>query len=152
MGKVFRPYDPEQQFLLPPSLSETKSADTRIALGNLFLQVLEACRAAGLVKYAKAIREWLDRSDREDDEDDHRLGADKRGDELPEHLRTKQERLEKIEQALRDNSAKPSWLPGFLLTRTRLVSRARREQSQSGPRYLGPRIGCMPSRPPQARM
>ena len=45
-------------------------------------------------EYAKAIREWLDRSDREDDEDDHRLGADKRGDEPPEHLR--KERLPTI--------------------------------------------------------
>ena len=219
MAKVFRPYDQEQQFLLPPSLSDwlpedhlarfiddlvsrldlsaitaryedeergyppyhpvmmvkvliygyatgiysgrklAKELETdvafrylaaqnqpdfrtiirfrhehRIALGNLFLQVLEACRVAGLVKlgtvaidgtkikanaskrkamthkrmlerkdeYEKAVRDWLDRSDREDDEDDHRLGANKRGDELPEHLRTKQKRLEKIEQALRE--------------------------------------------------
>jgi hypothetical protein len=29
-----------------------------------------------------------------------RLGADKRGDELPDHLRTKQKRLEKINEAL----------------------------------------------------
>lgn len=107
--------------------------DHRIALGNLFSQVLEACRAAGLVKlgtvsidgtkikanaskhkamshkrmlerkdeYTKAIQEWFDRSDREDDEDDRHFGQDKRGDELPEHLRTKQKRLEKIEEALK---------------------------------------------------
>lgn len=107
--------------------------DHRIALGKLFSQVLEACRAAGLVKlgtvsvdgtkikanaskhkamshkrmlerkdeYTKAIQEWFERSDREDDEDDRRFGADHRGDELPEHLRTKQKRLEKIDEALK---------------------------------------------------
>jgi transposase len=105
----------------------------RIALGKLFSQVLNACRAAGLVKlgtvsidgtkikanaskhkamshkrmlekkdeYTKAINEWFDRSDREDDDDDRRFGQEKRGDELPDHLRTKQKRLEKIEEALK---------------------------------------------------
>lgn len=51
-------------------------------------------------EYTKAIKEWFDRADREDDDDDRRLGADKRGDELPDHLRTKQKRLEKINEAL----------------------------------------------------
>jgi transposase len=218
MAKVFRPYDPEQQLLLPPSLNDwlpedhlarfiedllkrldlsaitsryeeeergyppyhpvmmtqvllygyavgvysgrklAKALETdvafrylaaqnmpghrtiirfrrehRIALGKLFSQVLNACRAAGLVKlgtvsidgtkikanaskhkamshkrmlekkdeYTKAINEWFDRSDREDDDDDRRFGQEKRGDELPDHLRTKQKRLEKIEEALK---------------------------------------------------
>jgi transposase len=217
MAKVFRPFDPEQQLLLPPSLNDwlpedhlarfvedllrrldlsaitspyeeeergyppyhpvmmtqvllygyavgiysgrrlAKALETdvafrylaaqnrpghrtiirfrrehRVALGKLFSQVLDACRAAGLVKlgtvaidgtkikanaskhkamshkrmlerkdeYTKAIKEWFDRADREDDDDDRRLGADKRGDELPDHLRTKQKRLEKINEAL----------------------------------------------------
>lgn len=217
MAKSFRPYDPEQQFLLPPSLDdwlpedhlarfvddlvgkldlsaiharyeeergyppyhpammtkillygyavgvysgrrmakaiETDVAfrflaaqnlpghrtvirfrrDHRIALGKLFTQVLDACRAAGLLKlgtvsidgtkmkanaskhkamshkrmverkaeYTAAIEEWLRNADREDDDDDRRFGDNVRGDELPEHLRTKQKRLEKIEEALR---------------------------------------------------
>lgn len=107
--------------------------DHRIALGKLFTQVLDACRAAGLVKlgtvsidgtklkanaskhkamshkrmverkaeYVAAIDEWLRDADREDDDDDRRFGDSVRGDELPEHLRTKQKRLEKIEEALR---------------------------------------------------
>lgn len=86
----------------------------RVALGKLFTQVLDAFRAAGLVKlgtvsidgtkikggaskykamshkrmverqdeYTKAIEDWFDRSDREDDEDDTRLGKDSRGGEL----------------------------------------------------------------------
>lgn len=107
--------------------------DHRIALGKLFSQVLDACRAAGLLKlgtvsidgtkmkanaskhkamshkrmverkaeYTAAIEEWLRNADREDDDDDRRFGDNVRGDELPEHLRTKQKRLEKIEEALR---------------------------------------------------
>lgn len=51
-------------------------------------------------EYTAAINEWLARSEREDDEDDKRLGEDKRGDELPEHLNTKTKRLEKIIEAL----------------------------------------------------
>jgi len=105
----------------------------RVALGKLFKQVLNACREAGLVKlgtvsidgtkmkanaskhkamshkrmlerkdeYTKAIQDWFDRADREDDEEDRRLGQDQRGDELPEHLRTKQKRLAKIDEALK---------------------------------------------------
>jgi transposase len=107
--------------------------DHRIALGKLFTQVLDACRAAGLLKlgtvsidgtkmkanaskhkamshkrmverkaeYTAAIEEWLRNADREDDDEDRRFGENVRGDELPEHLRTKQKRLEKIEEALR---------------------------------------------------
>ncbi len=216
MAKVFRPFDPEQQLLLPPSLNDWLPEDhlarfvedllrrldlsaitspyeeeergyppyhpvmmTQVLLygyavgftpgggwprrsrrtshsatwlrrtgrgtapssgsagsiashGQLSSHVLDACRAAGLVKlgtvaidgtkikanaskhkamshkrmlerkdeYTKAIKEWFDRADREDDDDDRRLGADKRGDELPDHLRTKQKRLEKINEAL----------------------------------------------------
>jgi len=219
MAKVFRPYDPEQQLLLPPSLDDwlpeehparfvselldrldltaitapyereergyppyhpvmmtklilygyvagvyssrrmAKALETdvafrylaaqnrpdhrtigvfrkthRLALAGLFEQVLDACAKLKLVRLgivaidgtrikanaskhkamsakrmkekrdelSRQIEEWLDRSDREDDEDDKRFGATRRGDEMPEHLASKKKRLEKIEEALRE--------------------------------------------------
>jgi transposase len=219
MAKVFRPYDPEQQFLLPPSLDDwlpqehparfvnelldrldltaitapyekeergyppyhpvmmtkiilygyvagvyssrriAKALETdvafrwlaaqnrpdhrtvclfrkthRLALCGLFQQVLDACVKMKLVKLGtvaidgsrikasaskhkamsakrmkekrdeltRQVEEWLNRSDREDDDDDKRFGAGRRGDEMPEHLASKQKRLEKIEEALRE--------------------------------------------------
>ena len=219
MAKVFRPYDPEQQLLLPPSLDDwlpdehparfvselldrldlsaitapyekeergyppyhpvmmtkvilygyvagvyssrriAKALETdvafrflaaqnrpdhrticlfrkthRIALGGLFKQVLDACMKLKLAKlgtvavdgtrikgnaskhkamsakrmkekrdeFSRQVDEWLKRSDREDDDEDQLYGADRRGDEMPEHLATKKKRLENIEQALRD--------------------------------------------------
>lgn len=45
------------------------------------------------------VRKMLDRAEAEDAADDRRLGPDVRGDELPAHLRTKQQRLEVIRQA-----------------------------------------------------
>ena len=219
MAKVFRPYDPEQQFLLPPSLDDwlpqehparfvselldrldlsaittpyekeergyppyhpvmmtkvifygyvagvyssrriAKALETdvafrwlaaqnrpdhrticlfrkthRVALCGLFQQVLDACVRMKLVKLgtvaidgsrikanaskhkamsakrmrekrddlSRQVQEWLDRSDREDDDEDKRYGASRRGDEMPEHLASKQKRLEKIDEALRE--------------------------------------------------
>ncbi len=45
------------------------------------------------------VRQMLDRAEAEDAADDRRLGDDVRGDELPAHLRTKQQRLAAIRQA-----------------------------------------------------
>ena len=65
MSKTFRPYDPDQQLLLPSALQEwlppdhlayfiSDIVDHLEALGNLFLQVLALCRRAGLVKLGHA--------------------------------------------------------------------------------------------------
>jgi transposase len=98
------------------------------SLAKLFVQVLELCREAGLVKLgavaldgtkvaANASRsqssdyEKLQRRDRElveellrraeqvDEQEDARYGKGKRGDELPPELATAQKRLERIRQA-----------------------------------------------------
>jgi len=47
----------------------------------------------------REVRAMLERAEREDREEDDRFGPDRRGDELPEHLRTKQGRLEAIRRA-----------------------------------------------------
>ena len=100
-------------------------------LGGLFMQVLDLCRTAGLVKMghvaldgtkmkanasrhkagsyagmtrseeriASEIEEMLKRAEAADAEEDERFGKDRTGDELPDGLRTRAERLRKIQEA-----------------------------------------------------
>ncbi len=102
------------------------------ALGALFVQVLQLCRQAGLVKlghvaldgtkvranaskhkamsYArmqKAERElaaevagWFEQAEAVDAREDEAFGEDKRGDELPDWVANKQQRLAKIREAM----------------------------------------------------
>jgi transposase len=101
------------------------------ALAGLFQQVLALCSKAGLVKLghvaldgtkvranaskhkamsykrmkelepvlAAEVREWLDRADREDAAEDEQFGAGRRGEELPQWVVDKAQRLEKIREA-----------------------------------------------------
>jgi transposase len=101
------------------------------ALAALFVQVLQLCRQAGLVKLghvaldgtkikanaskhkamsygrmaraeaelAAEVAGWLERAERQDAADDAGYGADQRGDELPEWVKDKQARLERIRAA-----------------------------------------------------
>jgi transposase len=96
------------------------------ALQGLFTEVLELCREAGLVKMGrvaldgtkvkgncalernrtreqleKAVRELLEAAETTDREEDAQYGLEVRGDELPEGLRTTEERKRKIEAALK---------------------------------------------------
>jgi transposase len=96
-----------------------------LALGELFVSVLELCKEAGLVKLglvaldgrrvqtnaalsanhkAKSLRRqiqgFFDEADDLDAEEDELYGVDKRGDELPEGLRTKSGRLRRLGEAL----------------------------------------------------
>lgn len=99
--------------------------ENKEALHGLFVSVLDLCKEAGLVKLgrvaldgqrvpanasmsanhkAKALRrrinEFFDEADRIDAEEDELYGPDKRGDELPEELRTKEGRLKRLQEAL----------------------------------------------------
>lgn len=90
----------------------------------LFREVVELCDEAGLVKLgrvavdgrklqgdAAATRNWtrkriekevrkiLEEAERIDREEDEKYGPDRRGDELPEGLRTREERLRKLKEA-----------------------------------------------------
>src|SRR5882724_4086932 len=101
------------------------------ALAGLFQQVLALCSKAGLVKLghvaldgtkvranaskhkamsykrmkelepvlAAEVRKWLDRADREDAAEDEQFGAGRRGEELPQWVADKAQRLEKIREA-----------------------------------------------------
>lgn len=103
------------------------------ALKGLFRQVLRLCERAGLTRLGhvaldgtkvkanaskhkamsydrmaekekrlkKEIREWFAESDRIDAEEDRQHGATRRGDEPPEWMKSKQERLAKIRAAKR---------------------------------------------------
>ena len=101
------------------------------ALSRLFVEVLLVCRQAGLVKlghvaldstkvkanaskhkamsYARMgeaekeleaqVRELLEKARQADEEEDRRYGKGRRGDELPEELRFRRSRLDKIREA-----------------------------------------------------
>jgi transposase len=101
------------------------------ALGDLFVQVLKLCRAAGLVKLghvaldgtkvqanasvhkamsygrmreaekrlAAEVAAWFARAEATDAAEDREHGADERGDELPEWVADKMQRLERIRAA-----------------------------------------------------
>jgi transposase len=101
------------------------------ALAGLFQQVLALCSKAGLVKLghvaldgtkikanaskhkamsykrmkelepvlAAEVEKWLNRAEREDAAEDDQLGTERRGDELPQWVADKVQRLEKIREA-----------------------------------------------------
>lgn len=93
-------------------------------LGSLFEEVLELCQEAGLVGLGRValdgrrvkgnaalersrtrkqieaeVKAILAEAERLDAEEDARYGADRRGDELPEGLRTREERLKRLKEA-----------------------------------------------------
>jgi transposase len=102
-----------------------------IALKRMFDQVLQVCREAGLVKLGRVaidgtkikanaskhkamsysrmkeketaiqreVREMFERADKIDREEDRLYGPDRRGDELPAELATREGRLKKIREA-----------------------------------------------------
>ena len=95
--------------------------DNESYLKNLFLEVLRLCAGAGLVKLGKvsldgmkikanaslAANRWLkhvqqevekmlSEAEAEDAEEDKTFGPDKRGDELPEDLRDRNSRLNRL--------------------------------------------------------
>ena len=102
-----------------------------VALTRMFDQVLQVCREAGLVKLGRVaidgtkikanaskhkamsygrmkeketaiqreVREMLERAERIDREEDRLYGPDRRGDELPAELATREGRLKKIREA-----------------------------------------------------
>lgn len=51
---------------------------------------------------AKKVQEWFDEAEAIDEEEDRLYGPDKRGDELPEELRFRKRRLEKIREAKKE--------------------------------------------------
>ena len=101
------------------------------ALAGLFLQVLKLCQKAGLVKLGHValdgtkikanaskhkamsykrmkeeearlegeVAELMKKAEAVDEEEDHRYGKDKRGDELPKELAFRESRLKKIREA-----------------------------------------------------
>ncbi|MGH7665505.1 MAG: transposase [Gemmatimonadaceae bacterium] len=94
------------------------------ALELLFPDVLELCKEAGLVKLGRValdgrrvagnasiernrtrealvreVKRMLEEAERIDAEEDERYGPDRRGDELPEGLRTRAERLQRLREA-----------------------------------------------------
>ena len=98
--------------------------DHLAALEGLFVEVLRLCQAAGLARMgrvaldgrkvaanaaldqnrdkeaiAREVRRILAEAERVDAEEDKKYGPDRRGDELPEGLRSKADRLKRLEEA-----------------------------------------------------
>lgn len=101
------------------------------AISDLFVQVLQLCREAGMAKLghvsldgtkvaanaskhaamsyarmkeaepelAKKVEEWKTKADEADDEEDREHGKDKRGDEVPEHVKTAVRKLGQVRAA-----------------------------------------------------
>jgi transposase len=98
--------------------------DNAAAMKNLFIEILRLCAEAGLVKVGKVnldgtkmkanaslsanrtekalaaeIDRMLSEAAAKDAEEDAAFGKDKRGDELPEDLRTRKDRLQRLREA-----------------------------------------------------
>src|SRR6266849_1486310 len=77
------------------------------ALSGLFVQVLQLCRKAGLVKLGhvalekRKVKALLEAAKNEDAYEDQKYGVSRRGDELPEELQRAKSRLAKIRAAKR---------------------------------------------------
>jgi hypothetical protein len=103
--------------------------DHRVALSELFVQVLALCREAGMVKLghvaldgtkvkadaskhsamsykrmmeaetelAKLVEEWMDQAKRTDEQEDREHGPDRRGDEIPAHIKDKMRKLVQVQ-------------------------------------------------------
>src|SRR5216683_2880875 len=77
------------------------------ALAGLFVQVLQLCRKAGLVKLGhvaldgRKVKALLEAAKNEDAYEDQKYGVSRRGDELPEELQRAKSRLAKIRAAKR---------------------------------------------------
>jgi transposase len=92
-------------------------------LGVLFVQIVELCEQLGMVKLGhiaidgtkiKAnasdantydskriegeVARWMDQAQAVDQKEDHNYGSDKTGDEIPEDLRDRQKRVEKLKE------------------------------------------------------
>jgi transposase len=95
------------------------------ALNGLFVEVLKLCKRAGLVKLGavaldgrrvagnttiernrtktnlrELVKQILQEAEETDAREDKQFGEDRRGDELPEELRTREQRLKRIREAL----------------------------------------------------
>jgi len=133
--KTFRPWDPDQQILFPPSISDfvpkghlahfiRDVVRNDLDLSAIFARYTERrgqppCHPAldgtkmkanaskhAAMSYARMkkrepelaqlVAEWMEAARSADEEEDQEHGSDRRGDELPEHIR---EKLKKLLQA-----------------------------------------------------
>jgi transposase len=136
-------------------------------LEALFIDVLELCREAGLVKLgrvaldgrrvranaslsrnrtreqiAREVREILAEAERVDQDEDARYGEEGRGDELPEELRRREDRLRKLKQARARLEAEEARLRA---ERAERIRRREEEERRRGRKLRGRKL-----KPPEA--
>ena len=128
-------------------------------LNELFVEVLGLCQEAGLVKLGRVAldgrkvagnasldqnrdEEWLRKevakllaeAERVDTEEDAQYGKERRGDELPEGMRTKEERRTRLEAALERIEEKKRQAA---MKQERKIEERRREEAESGKKARG---------------
>src|SRR5258708_3582142 len=122
MGKSYRGYHPEQDFLLPPSLREWLPENHLVyfvsdVVDNLNLSALDAVYGDEqrgqppydprmmtkvlVYGYCVEVRELRAQAEAADAAEDAHYGGDRRGDELPAELQRRETRLKKIRAAQR---------------------------------------------------
>jgi len=103
MTKTYRPWNPNQQYLLPPSVKD------RLPENDLVYFVLDTVNELDISaitnKYEQEnrlkeeIHQLLSKAQATDEREDQKYGVDRRGDELPEELARRQSRLKHIQEA-----------------------------------------------------
>ena len=78
--KTFRPWDPVQQILFPPSISDF------VPKGHLAHFIRYARMKKREPELAQLVAEWMEAARSADKEEDQELGPGRRGDEMPEHI------------------------------------------------------------------
>jgi transposase len=133
--------------------------DNASAMKSLFVEILRLCAVAGLVKAGKvnldgtkmkanaslsanrtedALAQEIDRmlaeAEAKDAEEDKAFGKDKRGDELPENLRSRQDRLARLKDA--KERLESERLEAEAAQREKLAQRAHKEE-EAGKKMRG---------------
>ncbi len=129
------------------------------ALEELFVEVLGLCKEAGLVKLGRValdgrkvagnasldqnrdeewlkeeVRNLLAEAERVDAEEDERYGKERRGDELPQGLRTREERRRRLEAALERIEEKKRQAA---VEQERKIEERRKEEEKTGRKARG---------------
>src|SRR5437870_459551 len=104
--RTFKPYDPDQLYLLPPALRDWLP-EGHVALDGTKIKAnASKHKAMSYERMCKAeqeleqeVKRLLKQAEKVDEAEDQAYGEGKRGDELPEELARRESRLNKIRQA-----------------------------------------------------
>jgi len=134
MGYNFRRYNQETLHLPPPSIADWVSEKS---LARFIHDVVEHLGRQGRLNvFCGAYRSdgWGAAAEQTDRMEGEQFGSDVRGDELPEGLQTKQERLERITQAQKRLQGREQ---KACETQVRKIEQCARQEVQTGRKKRG---------------